>query len=309
MSSLSDVVALHARDTDISEAYEYQLNYAIKRFRLFLSREPTVADLSEELTNTWLQDEQRSGSLSARSRANLRRSIQTIWKAAAERDLATAVGSLRPVKVPESNPEAWDFGELQLVAEAASELPGKLPNKVPRSWYFTALIWYSFESGLRRSDCFAFDIRRVRGTAGVHTQSKTGRSHGYALTNETTSELQRIADLLRSKSDPRWFLPLRYPGSASQVYYWIRRCRSIAGVDPDTPNRSLQHLRRTGATQVEIDSPMTAWRYLGHSTGPTLSRKSYIDRRLANTSIMPSRNRSCSRPKIHSESENDARAS
>lgn len=302
---LRDLIADYSRDNDISEGYEYQLGYAVKRMEKWLEREPVTDDLDQRKVNEWLQFEQRSGKLSARSRANLRTSVQTLWKAAAELNVAGDVGKIRPVKLPDTNPEAWTFDQLRAVASAAEELEGHIPNGIPRSWYFPTLIWYGFEAGLRRSDCFGFDVRDLRGTNGAHVQHKTGRTHGYRITDETAESLLRIADQLKRSGNPRWMHPLDYPGSVSQVYYWLRRCRLIAGVDADVPNRSLQHLRRTGATQVEIESPMTAWKYLGHSTGPTLSRKHYIDKRLASRPVMPGMNRSC-QTSIERENESDA---
>lgn len=288
---LQALIRRYADDNDVSSSYEYQLSYAVERFNRHIGYASTTADLSRETVNKWLRSEQESGQLSPRSRKNLRTSIQTIWRFGNQIGHAPPPDQLRPVKVPEKTPEAWTFEELKNVAAAAATLPGHIPNGVPRCWYFPALIWYAFETGLRRSDCFAFDITETRGTRGFRVQRKTGCSHSYMLTEETLNDLRKIASLLKKSGNPQWTRPLRYPGSVSQVYYWMRRSRQIAGVDPTQANRSLQHLRRTGATQVESESQDSAWRYLGHRTGPALARKAYIDQRLVASAIMPRRNR------------------
>lgn len=292
---LNEFLVSYGRDHDVSRSYLYQLRYAVDRFSAWLGRCPTVADLTRDSINSWLQYEQLAGALGPRTRRNIRTSILTLWTALYDERLASSPERIRPVKVPERCPEAWSFDQLRRIASAAAELPGEMTNGVPRSWYFPTLIWFCFETGLRRSDALRFDLAQLKDDRGGFTQQKSGRAHAYALTRETVADVLRIASKLKQAGDPNWKNPLRFPGELGMLYYWFRRIRSIARVDVDIRNRSLQHLRRTGATQVEIESPGAAPEYLGHGSGPELARKHYIDRRLIGRTVSPARNRTCPR--------------
>ena len=289
---LRSVLDSYALENEITAGYEYQLDYAIRRLNDWNGSDMCSSQLTDDVVNRWLKSEQNDKGLSDRSRQNLRTSVLTIWRYASEKNLASPPNKIRKVKVKEKNPEAWDFHELHSVAKAASELPGFMPNRIARSEYFTALIWFCFETGMRRSDAFAFDIQWMRDCVVAFPQSKTNRIHSSKLTAETASQVAKISEDLKSHGQKNWRNPLEFPGSVSQLYYWLRQCRARAGVDPGEKNRSIQHLRRTGATAVEAHSPHTAWKYLGHVTGPALSRRSYIDARIACKPIMPARNRS-----------------
>ena len=307
--NLNKVLGQYGLEREVTSEYMRQLGYAVRKFAAFLGREPTVDDLDRDTVNGWLAAEHASGSISARSRRNIRASLLCIWRYVADEHDVDLPQRIRKVKVPDKMPEAWTFAELEAVADAAKSLPGTLPNGLPRSRYFATLIWYIYETGLRRSDAMNFSVDDLKNGRGVKVQSKTGDCHVYAVTAETIEQLQWLAEFLLASDDPNWKTPLKYPGSLTQVYYWFRRIRLIAGVDFDERNRSCQHLRRTGATQVEADSPHSAWKYLGHRSGPALSRKSYVDRRITGQTILPARNRSCPNKKQSQESESDAQGS
>lgn len=294
---LEALVLQYETENEITAAYAYQLRYAVSRFAKWLSRSPILTDLDKQTVNEWLLSEQESGGLSARSRANVRRSLMTIWAFAARENLASQPAKIRTVKVPDRIPEAWTYDQLQQFIRATEGIAGVIPNGIERKLYLRSLVWFCYETGLRRSDALSLDVRAITEQRGVVVQSKTGDSHTYQLTEETHSDILAISDQLRKQGDSLWHLPLRYPGSMSQLYYWLRRLRASAGVDATARNRAFQHLRRTGATQVELDSPQTAWMYLGHRSGPTLARKSYIDRRITKQAILPSRNRECPAPR------------
>lgn len=123
------------------------------------------------------------------------------------------------------------------------------------------------------------------GNEAALSQHKTQNMHLVCVTDETMSELRQIVDILAANECPEKQTPLKWPQSESQFYYWFRRAREIAGVDPDVTNRALQHMRRTGATAVR-QSGGEAWRYLGH-TAEGLDRKSYVDRVKTAKAITP----------------------
>lgn len=285
--TLETVVNGYEIATEITAEYAYQLRYAVARFRKFLKREPTVDDLSADTVNRWLKHERDVEEIGDRSRANVRRSMLTLWKRYGENLNRDAI---RSVVVTPRNPEAWDYSDLELVAAAAAKLPGRLSNGVPRSLYMPTTLWVAYETGLRRRDLWNFDIQQfdANGVAAM-TQHKTRRVHVIQVTDETMADVRRISQMLRGNGDRHWRTPLRWPQSVTMFYYWMRQARIAAGVDPEVRNRSLQHVRRTGATEVAAEG-RHAWRFLGHSR-EGLDRKSYVDARRTITPTTPTRNR------------------
>jgi integrase len=286
---LADAVSDYELATEITLKYANQLRYAVGRFSRYLRRPATVDDLNAKLVNSWLKDERDKGQIADRTRANYRRSLLTIWQ-----HIGTAGfnrSSIRSVVVTPKNPEAWDYAELEKVTAAAAKLPGRFKNGIARSLYMPALLWFAYETGLRRGDVWSFDLQQFDASRrAAMTQSKVRRVHVIEITAETEADLRKISEQLKSKADPHWKTPLRWPQSERQFYEWMKRCRLDAGVDPEVRNRALQHIRRTGATEVAAEG-MLAWQFLGHSR-EGLDRKSYVDARRTVASISPSRNRS-----------------
>lgn len=285
--TLASLVDDYELSNEITCEYAYQLRYAVRRIDLYLHRPSVLGDLTPETVNRWLKSERDSASISDRSRANVRTSILTLWKHSRRpfnRD------DVRSVVVTPRNPESWHFDEMKLVATAAEQLPGQLSNGVSRAKYFVAALWFTYETGLRRRDVWSFDFNSFNGQCAAITQHKTRRVHVVSVTPETLDALRSICGTLATVGDSHPHLPLRWPQSISQFYYWLRRTRALAGVDADCRNRSLQHVRRTGATQVDSDG-LRAWQYLGH-TREGLDRRCYVDATKVAQPTAPSRNRS-----------------
>lgn len=282
---LSTVVEEYCLRRDVTESYQYQLDYAVKQFAMHLGRQPTIDDLQAKTISQWLRDEQRTGRLGDRSRRNVRASLITIAKAAR---VTLDVEMVRQVKVAQRSPEAWDFNELRLVCEAAANLPGMLGNGLPRGRYMSATLWFCFETGLRRRDVMLFDIQRFGpDRRAALTQNKTGRVHVVEITQSTYDDLHWLAERLQLAGDPHWRTPLRWPHHWSAFYHWIGKARKMAGVDAGSLNRALQHIRRTGATAVECEEADSATKYLGHRSGGGLAWSSYIDPRKVRRTVMP----------------------
>lgn len=282
---LEKVVAKYCLRRDVTETYQYTLNYAVKRLSLHLNRPPTTEDLDPDVLSKWLQDEQRAGRLSDRSRRNIRASLITISKAA---NVQLASEEVRQVKVAPRSPEAWHYEELCRVVDAAGKLPGTMKNGLPRGRYFAAVLWFAFETGLRRRDIMNFDIGRLgEDRRAALTQNKSKQVHVIEVTEATLEDLKFLSERLRVAGIEYWRTPLHWPHDWKCFYAWMRRARKAAGVDADVMNRSLQHLRRTGATAVECKEPDTASKYLGHRSGGALAWASYIDPRKVRRTIMP----------------------
>lgn len=296
---LSTVVEDYCLRRDVTDLYQYQLDYAVKQLALHLGRQPTIDDLQATVISQWLRDEQRTGRLGDRSRRNIRASLITIAKAA---QIPLDVELVRQVKVAQRSPEAWDFSELRQVCDAAASLPGTLGNGLPRGRYMSATLWFCFETGLRRRDVMLFDVQRFGpDRRAALTQNKTGRVHVVEITQSTYDDLHWLGDRLQVAGDPHWRTPLRWPHHWSAFYHWMARARKIAGVDAASINRALQHIRRTGATAVECEEADSATKYLGHRSGGSLAWSSYIDPRKVRRTVMPP----AVRPDVRSRSESD----
>jgi hypothetical protein len=292
-SRLLDLVDQYELSREISRDYAYQMRYAVGRFGRWLGRDPVADDLAPDTVNAWLMRERDAGEIADRSRANVRRSILTLWKRfwpPLDRD------RIRSVVVTPRNPEAWHFDELAAVADAAGRLGGELMNGVPRGLYFRACLWFAYETGLRRRDCWLFNFAAFgEDRRATITQHKTRRVHLVQITSETMRDVEEIRAILRRRRDRAADFALRWPQCVTTFYYWMRAARVAAGVDPFVSNRSLQHIRRTGATEVAREGG-AAWRFLGH-TREGLDRISYVDAAKTSSPNMPQRTRTNEQPR------------
>lgn len=289
MKTLIGAVDDYELSKEITSEYAYQLRYATRRLSRFLGRDATVDDLRKKTINRWLKHEREAGGLSDRSRSNIRVSILTLWRKFGKRRLDRE--EIRSVEVTPKNPEAWSYEELQQVIAGAGRLPGYLTNGIPRAKYFATCLWFAYETGLRRRDVWRFDLTLFdRDRLAAMTQHKTRRVHLVTITRETELDLRSIYHSLLAANDPHARTPLRWPQATSQFYYWMRQARALSGIDASLPNRALQHIRRTGATEVERQGGL-AWRFLGH-VAEGLDRKAYVDARKTVKATTPMRNRS-----------------
>lgn len=283
--TLTEVIERYCLTREVSPAYQYQLEWAARRLSKSLGRDATTGDLDPRVISVWLRDEQNAGRMSARSRRNMRASLMTIARAA---DSPLHTQEVRQVKLMPRSPQAWEPEELASVVEASQTLPGQLANGIRRAEYFPAVLWFAFETGLRRRDVWDFDSRTMGSDRRASlTQHKSRAVHVVEVTRSTYADMMRIANRLQTRGDKKWFQPFRWPQEESAFYYWLAKARAIAGIDPKVANRALQHVRRTGATAVEREQRDAATKYLGHRSGGALAWASYIDPRMVRHTIMP----------------------
>lgn len=285
--TLDGLIDNYNRDRELAACYVSTLRSSMRRFSKFLGRPALVRDLEYQTVNEWLQAECEEDRLAPQTRFGGRTDVLTLWRYSGRKLKKSKV---RGVKVPNKSPEAWTFDQLSEVAEASDKIRGKLPNGIPRSLYFRTIIFFVYETGLRRKDIWRFNFLEFAAQRSAITQNKTGNVHVVAVTDETFADLQEIYDLLIASGDPHAATPLRWPQSQSQFYYWAKKVRKVAGIDVDVKNRVLQHGRRTGATDVALAGG-DAWRYLGH-TKEGLDRKAYVDAVKTHKITLPTRTRS-----------------
>lgn len=282
---LTDLLDRYCLENELSKDYAYQLSYAVKRFHRFLGSIADVDEITEERLNQWLLHEQELQEINDRGRRNVRASLLTLLRYA---ESGLRMDRVRRVKVAPKPPEAWDVDQLGAVAESAKRLEGTMKNGLTRAEYFSTVLWFAFETGLRRSDIWRFNVERFdQSNQASLTQHKTGHIHVVQITQRTRDALIRLSSTLRLGGVKYHRTPLYWPHHWSVFYYWLAKARVMAGVDESVLNRALQHIRRTGATAVECAQHDAAPRYLGHHSGPGLARASYIDPRKIRRSIMP----------------------
>lgn len=287
---LSKVVKRYEESRELSEVYVRDLGCTIRRFERHLQEPAKTNHLAHRVVNRWIKDERDTGKLSPRTRWNSRTNIITIWKFADTQKWPVEkckVKKIRDVQLVRKNPQAWKLEELLAVATAARTLQGVLPTGVPTALYFEALIWFAFDTGLRRSDLWNFDMSVLENRSAALTQHKTKNVHVIQVAEYTHELMLKIQAILIGAGVENPNQVFKWPKSQSTFYQCFRKIRKAAGIDWQTVNRCLHHIRRTGATAVDIEG-LNASDYLGHST-PGLAQKCYVDQSQARKPITPSR--------------------
>lgn len=282
-SLLSYFRTCYARDRSLRDTTAYQYERSIRCFGEWLGHEPQLADLDDGVVSSWLADLEKLRL--PKTVRGKRQAVLSIWRHAAEAGIVQPPGKIRKTRVPLPNPTAWDLSELRRLIDAAERLPGFFPNGVARKTWFAALFRVAYQTGLRRSDLFCFDVTRdVDADGNISTvQQKTLDGHVSKISAETLELLRTISDRLHADGSNAWRTPLAPPCYVRGVYQWFAKLRQLAGIDGEG---AIQQLRRTGATYVEKEHPGAAMRYLGHRT-PGLAYRHYVDRSKLGAGVMP----------------------
>ncbi|MGB7323767.1 MAG: hypothetical protein WBD31_02770 [Rubripirellula sp.] len=270
--TLTKLITDYDRDNELSPAYVATLRCTARRLDRHLGRPATTRDFKPKVINGWMKAERDAGRLSDQSRQNGKVGIVTLWKFSGEPFDAE---KLRSIKVAQKNPEAWYPEELKKVIGAAKTVEGKFRSGIDRSLYLSTLWQFAYETGIRRRDILAFDMDTVVGGRAALTQNKTKKTHVIQLSEPLLADLRLIQSQLTQMGVENPSVVFRWHGAIRQIYHWFEKCRKIAGVDANVRNRAMQHMRRTGATEVDRRGG-EAWKFLGH-TARGLDSKSYID--------------------------------
>jgi integrase len=231
--------------------------------------------------SAWLRDYQASG-VAPNTVRSKRNHVVIMWRAASDDGLCDLPARrVRPVRCPWRPPVAWTLEEVDKLLVACQRLQRWHPCGIRRSQWWDLAIRVAWDGGLRWED----QVRRLRledvrpdGTVAFG-QSKTGRVVVPRLTRET---LDAVAASLVGR--PR---ELVTPWTASHETFTkqFKRIVRLAGVRPGT----WKFLRRSSATDCEIQQEGAATEQLGHRPGSPVARMSYIDPALV----------ASARPRIH----------
>lgn len=254
----------------VSAGYAGTLLVTCNKLRQFLGGDPDVRGLTPLILSGFVRsiEETRAARTAKKHRAN----VLVLLNFAEEQGLIEEAPSSRKVRRPKiapPQPSAWTPEEISALAAAARSLPGKFADGTPRGAYYSLLIRVAWETGLRRSDLLALDVRCFRGPVAQVRMHKTREPHVFELADET------LKDLLAMAAARGTNLPLTLPGGLSGYRKWFRKIKAAAGL-ADRPREMLQQVRRSGATAWENADASYTSAYLGHRT--VAMKEYYVDR-------------------------------
>ena len=230
----------------------------------FVGHDVATTDLARDPVNRWIA--WMLERYSAKTAREFRGDLLAIWRFASDHDLCPYPARIRVVHLPRPIPVAWTLDEVRRIVAACVGV---------RHGEYLALLWtVAYETGLRRGDLLRLDARDIAPDGTIRAlQHKTDIGHACCLSPDT-------AERVRSRGG------LKPPVGVRRIYRLMEKVRDRAHV----ASGALQQMRRTGATQVEMQQPGAAQRFLGHQT-PGLAYRYYVDWSQIQRPVMP--------PKIH----------
>jgi integrase len=228
-----------------------------------------LTSLDAASVSEWIRDYAASG-VAPNTVRSKRNHVLIMWRSAADDghcELPTR--RVRPVRVPWRPPVAWTREEVDRLLVACQRLQRWHQCGIRRSVWWDLAIRVAWDAGLRWED----QVRRLRldevrpdGTIAFG-QSKTGSVVVPRLSSETLAAL--AASLVGHPRD------LVTPWTASHETFTsqFKRIVRLAGIRAGT----WKWLRRSSATDCEIQREGSATEQLGHRPGSQIARLSYID--------------------------------
>ena len=263
---MHDLVMRYALRRDLRSASVEQLQYAMETFGRFLTREPSLADFTDDVVNRFLCWLPTCGYAHDTIKTR-RRSLLTLWRSAADDGLTVAPRKVRPLAPVYVLPRAWTPSQVALILGECDQLRGTFRScpTVERRLFARAFVLTAYETGFRRGDVLRIRRAMIEPSGLIPlVQSKTGRVHVSRVRPETIAAIDRMGVAGRQTV---------FGGIIS-----LRRLsRLLKGIfRAACPEGSIKWLRRSGATHVEMDRPGTGWQYLGH-TSARVAHQSYLD--------------------------------
>jgi len=271
-------------ERNIAATTEGSYRDALRSFRRFLEREPTISDLTKATVNTYLEWLENRG-LSMRTVKDQWNVLRLLWRYAWDGELiADLPRGIRKLRLAPIVPTSWTMADVTrlLAATQATMLDcwtGPPGRRVHVGLFLNAVVRLAYDSGLRKSDLFAVTWEQLQPDGRlVVVMQKTMQSHVCQLRPTTVAALAAV----RFESDTR-LLP--WPRRVDRFYPFYRQLLIEAGL-PISKRNGLQKLRRTSASLLESVAPGSATWHLGHST-PTMARKHYLDPAVCGAAYLP----------------------
>lgn len=263
---LSTLLGQYALARDVSPETLSQYGFAVRSLERFLSRPPTLADLTDDGLNRWI-DWLLSRELSRATIKGQRGSLLAIWRFAVEVSLLDRL----PLRVKKLRrclplPEAYSLRQTVDLLGECQWIQGRFRCGVPRAALLRAWVLVAYYTALRPGDLGRLRWSEISADGVfVVIQRKTGEPLLRRLPADA------MAAVLATDPGSR---ELVFPIGQRVIRYWWGQIRKAAGV-----KGSPKWMRRSSATAVEAIQPGAAMRHLGHRT-PGLAARHYIDPRL-----------------------------
>ncbi len=139
--------------------------------------------------------------------------------------------------------ECYTVEETRALVAAAERLAGVFDNGVARRYYWSAVVRFAWDTGLRRGDCWRFERASVEADGTFRmTQHKTRKPIRRMLRPKTVAAIDKI-DLP---------IPLAWPLAHNESFgYQFQRIVAEAGLE----RGSFKWLRRSTGSHVEAEHP------------------------------------------------------
>lgn len=251
-----------------AKQYRIQLNHLAE----FLSREPTLDDLSDENLSAFLDwlAEKRSAPTANKGYWCL----VALWRRANDLGFVPNRPTVQPLPEPEQIPFAWLVEEMQALIRVCGVAGGEIGGIPARLWW-PALHWTIWSTGERIGAVLAVPKSHCnlsRAELYVPSNFRKGRRKPrlYPL-------LPQAVNLLRQFDDVDRQLLFPFPFDRTTLYNRYKRILKAAGLPTDRKCK-FHKIRRSVASYIEAaGGNATDW--LDHS-GRRVTRRSYLDPRI-----------------------------
>lgn len=271
---------VYLSERPVSKVQAYRLRCHIGLLSDFLRRHATLADLTKQTVNGFLQHHQQLGK-SAKTLKNYRGSLLALWRMAWENELIdTPIRGVRNVRVARTIPDAFSDSEMVRLLAACDDkrLHGLMPS-VPKGEgvYLRALIHFLYDCALRMGDTLKVRRSYIRpDNTFVSLQHKTKQEILRVLRPETVESIDKLLSLTGSD------LVFGFLDHYAINKLW-RQLLVVAGL-PVNGRNGPQKVRRTSVSHLESIAPGTGQYHLGHLT-PGLAARHYIDPRVVKVNV------------------------
>jgi hypothetical protein len=241
----------------------------LRCYAAYLGREPTVADLTRDAINRYI-DWMIANRASATVKSQ-RGGLMMLWRFAAEEGLCEFPRRVRLPRRVEQIVTTWTIAEVGTLRDYCLGLRGNLPNGIDKSIYFASIVSAGYETGFRLSDQLSLERSWIRSEGGCGSltiiESKTCKQSRRILTLET---MDLIDQCMSQAPDRRLIWPLWARREA--FFERFRNLVQRSGIRPGT----YKYLRRTACTNLETQAKGYGRDFLNHSSD-AITRASYID--------------------------------
>lgn len=264
---LESFAARYVLERELSREYGKSLRAVEREFSAWLKRRAQCTDLTDARVNSWLAFLCAANGRARVTMANKRQLLLILWRAAWRDGLVSQPPRrVRVIAAPTPPVRAWTRGDVKRLLAIAARAPGRMMrSRVPRAKFWRAFILTAYYSGLRLGDLCRLRWEEISADGTILTvQHKTGEPIVCRVRRDCLAALKAIRSAKRLR-------PIGDCLCRKRIILGFRALVRAAGLSGGT-----RMLRRTGATQVEINAPGWGRQHLGHRSYGTAERH-YLD--------------------------------